>query len=223
MRLHKFLAHAGVASRRKAEVLIKRGKVTVNDLPVGSEGTMVNPERDIVKVAGKKVSLTSNYTYIALHKPAGYISSTSSIDGKTVLKLIKSKTRLYPVGRLDKYSSGLLILTNDGDFANKLTHPRYESEKEYFITLDQELKPEDIKKLEKGMMVAGKKVRGIKVLSSQNKSARVILKEGVNRQIRRMFGKLGYTVTRLKRVRIGKLELGELKEGQWRKIDKKDV
>ena len=116
-----------------------------------------------------------------------------------------------------------MLLTNDGELANRITHPKFGSEKEYFIVLDQDLRSEDIKKLERGMKIAGQKIQPVRVVMAKNKSARLILREGINRQIRKMLGFLGYTVIKLKRIRINKLELGELKEGQWRMIDKKEL
>ncbi|MDX9893002.1 MAG: pseudouridine synthase [Patescibacteria group bacterium] len=223
IRLQKFLADAGVASRRSAEQFITDGKIKVNGKIVKTLGTKIDELNDQVEYNGKIVKLGLNKIYLMIHKPVGYISSVSNSQGKSVLQLVKSSQRLYPVGRLDKDSSGLLILTNDGELANYLTHPRYESEKEYFVILDQTLSPEAIAKLEKGMTIGGQRVKGIKVVMSQNKSARLILKEGINRQIRRMLGKLGYTVIRLKRIRLGKLELGQLEPGQSRPINKSDI
>jgi len=223
MRLQKFLAQAGIASRRKAEELIEAGKIKVNGRIVNQLGTKVDETKDEVEYQGKMIKPAEKKIYIALNKPAGYISSASNSQGKSILSLVKIKERVFPVGRLDKDSSGLIILTDDGELANQITHPRYENEKEYFVVLDQNLKPEDIKKLEKGLTIAGKKLQPVKVIMAKNKSARLVLKEGINRQIRRMLGKLGYTVVRLKRIRIGKLELEELKEGQWKKIRKDDI
>jgi len=222
MRLQKFLATAGIASRRKAEELIIAGKIKVDGEIVTKLGSTVG-QQDQVEYDGKIVKIKKDKTYLALNKPVGYICSTDRLQGKSVLDLIKIKERIYPVGRLDKDSSGLLILTNDGELANQLTHPRFGGEKEYFVILDQDLKPDDIKKLEKGIILAGRKLQPVKVITAKNKSARLVLKEGINRQVRRMLGKLGYTVIRLKRVRIGKLELGDLKEGEWRKIKKEEL
>ncbi len=223
MRLQKFLADAGIASRRQAEKLIADRKIMVNNKIVTKPGTTVDPSNDQIIYNNKVITLSSNKIYIALHKPVGYVSSSSSEQGKSVLDLVKVKERVYPVGRLDKDSSGLIILSNDGELTNKITHPKFGHDKEYFLVLDQDLKSEDIKKLEKGITMQGKKIKGIKVAMAKNKSARFILQEGVNRQIRRMLGKLGYTAIKLKRVRIGKLELQDLKPGQWKKINKSDI
>lgn len=224
IRLQKFLADAGVASRRQAETLITAGKVTVNGMAVTKLGTTVDADRDVVTCNGEPVTIKTEKVYLAVHKPVGYISSTSDGQGKSILSIIGSKERIYPVGRLDKDSCGLLILTNDGEFTNRLTHARFGAEKEYFVVLDQDLRSEDIKRMEKGMRLPnGTRLRPVKVTMAKNKSARLILTEGVNRQIRRMLGLLGYTVVKLKRIRIGKLELGELKPGKWRNIKPEDV
>ena len=223
IRLQKFLADAGVASRRKAEELITAGKIKVNGSVVTKLGTSINPDKDQVEYNDQIIKQSDEKIYIALNKPLGYVSSATDNEGQSVLNLVKTKQRVYPVGRLDKDSTGLMILTNDGELTNKITHPRYGSEKEYFVVLDADLKPDHIKKLEKGMTLEGKRVQGIKVVSAQNKSARLILKEGINRQIRKMMGKLGYKVIKLKRIRIGKLELGDLKEGESKKIKRTDI
>lgn len=223
MRLQKFLAQAGIASRRKAEVLIEAGKIKVNGKKITKLGTVIDPANDVIEHNNQQITLASDLIYIALNKPAGVVSSASNDQGKSVLDLVKVKQRVYPVGRLDKDSTGLMILTNDGDFANQITHPRYGSSKEYFVILDRDLQAKDIKDMESGMRLSGKKLSGIKVVSAKNKSARLILSEGVNRQIRRMLGRLGYTVKKLKRIRIGKLELKNLPSGQWEEIKKQDV
>jgi len=223
IRLQKFLANAGVTSRRKAEELIATGKIEINGQITTALGTKIDETEDIVKFNGQVVKAATEKIYLAINKPAGYVSSASGKQGKSVLELVKMKQRIYPVGRLDKDSSGLMILTNDGEFANQLTHARYGCPKEYFVTLDQDLRPEHQKILEKGMMLAGKKLRPVKVAAAKNKSATIVLQEGVNRQIRRMLGRLGYTVVKLKRIKIGKLELGSLAAGQWQKIKKEEV
>ncbi|MFA6410614.1 MAG: pseudouridine synthase [Candidatus Buchananbacteria bacterium] len=223
MRLQKFLSQAGVASRRQSEELITEGKIKVNDEVVTKLGTVVDENDDEVKYNDKIVKLATQKIYIALNKPTGYISSASDSQGNSVLDLVKVKTRIYPVGRLDKESSGLIILTNDGEFTNLATHPRYGCHKEYFVVLDQDFKLEDIKKFESGLMLEGKKLQPVKVLMAKNKSCKIVLREGINRQIRRMFGQLGYTVIKLKRIKIGNLELGNLAEGKWQKITKEQV
>jgi 23S rRNA pseudouridine2605 synthase len=222
MRLQKFLAQAGIASRRKAEELIRAGKVMVNRQVATKLGITVDENDDEIVYNGKVVSLVKNKIYFSLNKPIGYISSASRQQGKSVMDLIKTKERVYPVGRLDKDSSGLIILTNDGEFANLVTHPRYGCSKEYFAVLNRDLVPADIIKLEKGLMIDGKKAKA-KIVMAKNQSVRLILNEGLNRQIRKMLGQLGYEVKKLKRIKIGKLELGDLPEGQSRTISKNDV
>lgn len=223
MRLQKFLAAAGVTSRRAAEELITEGKIKVNNKVITKLGTTVDENLDVVEFNNKIIELPDHKIYIALHKPVGYICSTNEDQGKTIMNLVKSKERIFPVGRLDQDSSGLIILTNDGEFANRITHPRYGSEKEYFVTLDRDLAEADIKKIQQGLTIDGKKLRAVKVVDARNKSAKMILKEGVNRQIRRMLGRLGYTVIKLKRIRIGKLELGDLAIGESKNINKEDI
>jgi len=244
IRLQKHIADLGIASRRKAEELISDGKVKVNGKVITKQGTKVDPEKDKVKVDNKKSKikniLPTNQTstskiYIALHKPVGYITSASSEQGKSVLDLIKKENgtgimrrdvheRIYPVGRLDKDSEGLILLTNDGDLTNKLTHPRYEHEKEYEISLDKPLSRDAKKVLEKGMSIGDEFVQGIKIKKQIKKgrqtSITAVLKEGKNRQIRRMFGRLGYDVKSLKRTRIVKLRLGVIPVGRWRFVKK---
>ena len=223
IRLQKFIADAGITSRRKAEELITAGKIKVNGKIVTTLGTKVDPIFDQVEYNGTQIKPTEQKIYLAIHKPVGVISSTSDVQGKTVLDLVKSPHRLFPVGRLDKDSSGLLILTNDGDFANQILHPKFGAEKEYFVVTDINFEQKDIHKLQQPMVVGGKKIRPVKVVSIENDSLRLILHEGVNRQIRRMLGRLGYTVKKLKRIRIGKLELGSLKAGEWKEISPTDI
>ena len=223
IRLQKFLADAGIASRRKAEELITAGLVKVNGQVTTKLGTSIDEFSDEIKYNNKIVSASEQKIYLALNKPVGYISSASDQQGQTVLSLVKLKTRIYPVGRLDKDSSGLMILTNDGDFANIITHPKFGCHKEYFVVLDQDLKPSDIEKLQTGLMLDGKRLAPAKVLMAKNKYCRLVLRQGLNRQIRRLFGQLGYSVIKLKRTKIGKLELGDLPEGKWREIRKEGV
>ncbi len=234
MRLQKFLALAGVASRRKSEELILQGKIKVNGIILKQLGTQVNENRDTVEYEGKIIKVHNNKIYIALNKPLNYISSTSSVQGKSILELLKKSTthkqpsiteRLYPVGRLDKDSRGLIILTNDGDFAYKLTQAKYEYEKEYEVEINKKFNSADKKVLERGMTIEGKSIRGIKVKILTSKKLQMILKEGINRQIRKMLAQLEYKVLDLKRIRIAKLKIADLdlKEGEWKKINKSDI
>ncbi len=242
IRLQKHIANLGICSRRKAEKFIADGKVKVNDKIIKELGTKVDPEVDIVKVEGSEnipppVS-SSRYIYIILNKPVGYISSTTNDQGDSVLDLLTKHNcvgrdkididrRVYPVGRLDKDSEGLVLLTNDGDLTNELTHPKYEHGKEYEVTVDKPLTKDIRKVLENGMNIDDEFVQGIEIKKEFNKGRRtiitVILKEGKNRQIRKMFGNLEYHVQALKRTRINKLKLGVLPTGKWKQIKKQDI
>ena len=202
MRLQKFLSHAGVSSRRAAEELIKQGKIKVNGQIITQLGTEIDEYKDRVDYNNKFIKLPEKFIYLALNKPVGYICSQNNEQGKTIFDLIKSKERLFSVGRLDKDSSGLLLLTNDGEFANEMTHPRYEKEKEYFVVLDRNLTPQDKERIERGIMIDGKKLQPCKIDLGKNNSYKIIIKEGINRQIRRMLGRFGYDVKKLKRIRV---------------------
>ena len=229
MRLQKFIANAGYCSRRKAEELIKEQKVLVDE-KTAKIGDVVESAINVVKIGNRIIATKkANNVYIALNKPTGYICSSTSKQGETVLDLISSQDkkrarRLYCVGRLDKNSSGLVLLTNDGEITNKLTHPRFEHEKKYEVTINKQIATEDRATLEKGMKIDGNKLLGIKIFSTQkvqkNFRITIILKEGKNRQIRKMFGKLGYNIISLKRISIGKIQLGNLKLGKYKYIDR---
>ena len=225
IRLQKYISGQGICSRRKAEELIKSGLIKVNG-SIAEIGTKVDPDKDKVKIQNSKLEISDSKIYIALNKPIGYITSTSNKQGKSVIDLIdkqKIKQRIYPVGRLDKDSEGLVLLTNDGELTNTLTHPRYEHDKEYEIILDKSLSTKDKKILESGMNI-GKDVRGIKIKKTKNsKKYRLVLQEGKNRQIRKMIGRLGYNLILLKRIRINKLRLGDLSSGEYKIVKKKDI
>lgn len=242
IRLQKHIANMGICSRRKAEVLIAEGKVTVNGDVVTDMGVKIDPATDTVEVEGTELEIqkaaAKNAVYIALHKPTGYITSTTDEQGDSVMLLLddvnnigKDKTpldaRVFPVGRLDKDSEGLVLLTNDGGLTNQLTHPRYEHEKEYEVTIPEPLTKDAQKVLENGMIIDDQEVHGIEIKKSFNKGKRtivtVILKEGKNRQIRKMFGQLGHTVQSLKRVRMSKLKLGVLPVGRWKYVKREDI
>ncbi|MFZ5365457.1 MAG: pseudouridine synthase [Patescibacteria group bacterium] len=224
IRLQKYLADCGIASRRQAEVFIAQGKVTVNGEVVRALGTKVGP-RDKVEFKGHVAKPERKKVYIMLNKPVGYLSTVKKgkEKGKTVLELVKGSARVFPVGRLDKESSGLLILTNDGDLALKLTHPRYEKEKEYEVAITRPLTDEFLKKMRSGVKIDGKKTSPAKVIPRGVKKFNIILKEGRKRQIRRMCEALGCGVISLRRIRINKLTLGDLKMGNCRNLTEKEV
>lgn len=225
MRLNKFIAQAGVCSRRKADELIENGQIKVNGRIVKELGTVIDEVKDDIYIGKRKLELAQQKVYFALNKPVNYITSATSAQGKSVMELVKTiKERVFPVGRLDKDSCGLIILTDDGDFAYKLTQAKFECEKEYEVTLDRPLLDKDKRLFERGLELEGKKLHPVKVVSGLfGNKVNLILKEGVNRQIRRMAEKQGYEVKDLKRVRIGKLKLGNLKEGGYIRISPLDV
>jgi 23S rRNA pseudouridine2605 synthase len=214
IRLNKYLADSGIASRRKAELFILDGKVKINGKIITQLGTKVDPNLDIVEVDDQVVKPEAKKIVIMLNKPIGYVCTTRSFKGeKNVLDLVNSDFRLYPIGRLDKDSSGLILLTNDGDLALKLSHPRYEKEKEYEVEVHQELSSDFLESLKRGVILDDEKTLPVTVKQLTSKSFSIILKQGKKRQIRRMCGLFDYTVLKLKRVRINNLELGDLESG----------
>lgn len=228
MRLQKYLAEAGVASRRKSEDLIVQGRVEVNGAKIIELGTRVVPG-DIVKVDGKAVRREEKQVYIMLNKPAGFVTtSKDQFSRKTVLDLIQGvEERIYPVGRLDYETSGLLLLTNDGELAFKLTHPGHQIEKVYQARISGFLDEKEIKSLEKGIKIedyvtAPAKVRLVEKLTDGS-VWEITIHEGRNRQVRKMFEALGRTVLKLRRVATGPLKLEGLEEGKWRFLNDKEV
>jgi 23S rRNA pseudouridine2605 synthase len=220
MRLNRFLAAAGVASRRKCDELITDGRVTING-QVCTDFSAQPGERDHVKVDGKLVHVERALT-IALHKPAGFVSTRSDPRARdTIFDLFPPKfPRLFNIGRLDAQSEGLLLLTNDGDLTQRLTHPRYKIEKEYEVTLDRRWDNAPTQKLLRGIVLDGKRARISSVYALGPTRLQVTLRQGLNQQIRRMFYAVGYEVKRLVRIRIGNLRLGDLPRGQWRLLAK---
>ena len=222
VRLNKYIANCGVCARRKADELIRQGKVKVNGKTVVDLATKVDIDKDVVEVEDRLLDYKKrkeDKIYIALYKPRGYVSTTRKYKNeKNVLDLVDTDDRLYPAGRLDKDSEGLIILTNDGEYANLITHPRYEHEKEYIVWIDKPLKDQDILRVQKGIEVDGISypVKRIKKISSRK--INIILTQGKKRHIRVIFKYLGYQVERLLRVRIDNIRLGKLMPGQWRKI-----
>ena len=223
MRLNRYLAAAGIGSRRKCDELIAAGRVTINGRVCTDFSAQPNP-RDHVKVGGKLVHVDRPLT-IAFHKPAGFVSTRSDPHARdTIYDLIPGKfPRVFNVGRLDTQSEGLLILTNDGNLAQRLTHPRFKIEKEYEVMLDREwdasLKP----KLLRGIFLDGKRAQIERLHALAPTRLRVILRQGMNRQIRRMFAALGYDVKHLVRIRIGKIRLGDLPRGHWRILSQREI
>lgn len=222
-RLQKLIAAAGICSRRKAEELILSGKVKVNGTVVDTLGFKATPE-DEITVNGEKLKREEK-VYFILNKPKNIITSvTDDKDRKTVVDLIETDYRIYPVGRLDYDSQGLLLLTNDGELTNLLIHPKFEIEKTYEVTINGLITEEEIKKLRKGVVIDGYKTDYAKIyLQNQNENKKtshllVTIHEGRNRQIRKMFETLNYDVIRLNRIKEGILELGNMRPGEYRKL-----
>lgn len=228
VRLQKYLSECGVASRRKSEDLIAAGKVKVNGKPAAI-GDKINPARDTVTVAGRKIVKSKTHTYIMLHKPRGFITTLSDEMGrKCVAQLIEDVgTRVYPVGRLDRDSEGMLLLTDDGDFANAMTHPTKHVPKTYRVTVRPSVSEEQITALTTGIEIDGRMTMPSEVRVLERREGRVVLEiiiyEGRNRQIRKMCEALGLEVARLKRTQIGSVKLGMLKQGDWRNLTDDEV
>lgn len=224
MRLQKFLANSGICSRRNAEKLILEGKITVNGKIITELGTKVNPEEDQILYNGKQIKLQDKYVYILLNKPIGYVTTVKEQFGRpTVMDLVKGVNyNLLPVGRLDMYTSGALILTNDGDFIFKVTHPKNEVEKIYNATVRGIVNGDDIKKLENGVKIdeyisGDAKAKILKVDEEKNISrVQITIHEGKNREVRKMFQAIGKNVIALHRARIGNIDVKDLKIGSWR-------
>lgn len=216
MRLHKYLSTAGVCSRRQGEEYIKNGRIRVNGQVITAVGTKIDPDTDRVEFDGKLVEMTANPVYIALNKPRGYVTSCSHPGEKIVLDLVDIPERIYPVGRLDKDSIGLLLLTNDGRLHHRLSHPSYDHEKEYNVTVSKPISNSALQRIARGMPLMGTKTREAAVERISSRRFRIVLREGKNRQIRRMINKVGNRVTRLKRTRVSNIRLGKLAEGNWR-------
>ncbi len=223
IRLNKYLASCGVASRRKSDMLILEGKVAVNGKIVTEVGTSINEKKDKVTCDGKELSLPSSFVYIKLNKPKGYICSASDEKGrKTIYDLVKTEERLFSIGRLDYDTEGLIILTNDGDFANKVGHPSFSLEKEYQVTVEGKVLESELAVMRKGAVVDGERMppAKVKIIGFEEKSTKlsVIINEGQNRQVRRMFEAIGKVIILLKRVRIGGVRLGGLSRGEYRDL-----
>ena len=224
-RINKFIADSGITSRRKAEDLILQGRVSVNDSVVENLSYRINPDRDHVFIDGERIKIKRNVYYL-LNKPRGVVSSTKDEKNRnTVIDLVKSKERIFPVGRLDYNTTGVLILTNDGEFSNLLTHPKNNVPKKYEVKLNKELVEKDKLKLTKGILVDRKKGRFINVKfvnRTDNKYVEVECVEGRNRFVKKMFETLGYNVKRLNRSYFADLK-PDIPLGKYRELSKKEV
>ncbi|MCX7904103.1 MAG: rRNA pseudouridine synthase [Caloramator sp.] len=226
-RIQKYIARCGIASRRKAEELIRQGKVKVNGELI-KDIILINPERDIVEVNGKVIKPEERKVYIMLNKPVGYVTTVKDEKGRrTVLDLIDVKERIYPVGRLDYDTSGLLILTNDGDFAYKLMHPSKEVDKVYIAEVEGIPTEKELDMFRNGLKIEDyiTSKAEIEILKIKDKNAivKIVIHEGRNRQVRKMCEKIGHKVIKLKRVQIGKIKLGSLEIGKWRYLKKEEI
>lgn len=230
VRLQKYLAEAGVASRRKAEELIKQGKIKVNNEEVTELGTKINPSKDKVEYEGKIVTIQQEKVYILLNKPIGYVTTAKDqFNRDSVLDLVKVKQRIVPVGRLDMYTSGALILTNDGDFVYQVTHPKHEIEKTYTVTIKGIVKKEEIDMLKKGAKIENyitrpAKVKILKTDEEKNQSRlEITIHEGKNRQVRKMCETIGHQVLALHRSKIAGIGVKDLPLGKWRYLREQEV
>lgn len=223
MRLQKFLSKAGICSRRKGEEHIQAGRVSVNGKIITELGTKIDPAKDRVAFNGEVVTLKNDLVYIALNKPEGYVTTCSQPGEKIVLDLIDIPQRVFPIGRLDKDSTGLLVLTNDGDLHHRLLHPSFDHEKEYDVMVSKPITDGALRRIAKGMPMMGTKTRPAEISRISSKRFRIVLKEGKNRQIRRMVRKVGNHVTHLKRLRVSDIDLKNLKKGTWRYLTEAEI
>lgn len=229
MRLNKFLSKTGIVSRRGADRMILSGKVSVNDMVVTELGSVIDEKNDTVSVDGKTLSLPKEFLYLALNKPVGYLVTLNDKFGRpTVMELMgEYRKKVRPIGRLDLDSSGLLLFTNDGEFAFRLSHPRYEIDKKYLVKCESFITDESISRLEKGIELDDGITSPaiIKLISRTKAFCRfyITIHEGRKRQIRRMCSAIGSEVLTLRRISIGKIELGDLKPGKYRSLEKTEI
>ena len=230
-RLQKFIANQGICSRRKAEEYITSGRIKVNGNVIMELGTKIDPNKDIIEVDGKKISnIAGKKVYILLNKPIGYVTTTrDQFNRNTVLDLVNVKEKVLPVGRLDMYTSGAIILSNDGDFIYKITHPKYEVEKTYNVTLKGQVTDEEIEQLKNGVQienyVTGKaKVKILRIDKEKDLSrVEIIIHEGKNREVRKMCEAIGRKVLALHRTKIGNISVKDLRLGTWRYLKPNEI
>lgn len=230
IRLQKYMASSGIASRRKCEEYILQGKVKVNGEVITELGTKINPLNDKVEFEGEKIGKEEKFVYILLNKPIGYVTTANDQFGRDdVLDLVKVKERVVPVGRLDMYTSGALILTNDGDFVYKITHPKHEINKTYTVTLKGIITKEEVLKLQKGVDIGDyiTKPAKVKILKTDEEKQisrlEIVIHEGKNRQVRRMCEAVGRKVLALHRTKIGEISVKDIELGKWRYLKKEEV
>lgn len=228
MRINKFIAGSTSFSRRKADELIMQGKVFLNEKRVQNLGINIDPLKDIIKISEKNINPKNKNIYLALNKPAGYVSTRSDeLNRQTVMDLIPKNMNLKPVGRLDLETEGLLLFSNDGEFINRFTHPKFECEKEYFVKIKGELTMAEKQKLESGIIFDSKQTSKAKIViiksSKKETFLRIVIHEGRKRQIRKMFDYISHPVKYLQRIRIGKIQLGQLEKGKFRLLTQKEI
>ncbi|NLM04764.1 MAG: rRNA pseudouridine synthase [Clostridiales bacterium] len=228
MRLQKFLAQSGIASRRKSEELIKNGIIKVNNKIISEMGYKIDPEKDKIYVNDKEIKINNNKIYIMLNKPVGYITTLSDeFNRKKVIDLINIKERIFPIGRLDYDTSGLLLLTNDGDLTHKLTHPSFEIIKTYIAKVKGILTKDEIKNFENGLMIEDYITSPAKLdvirTNTDNSIIKISIREGKNRQVRKMCAAIGHPVIDLKRIAIDNITLGNLPEGEYRYLSDREI
>lgn len=228
MRINKFMAECGVASRRACDEMILEGRVKVNGKKIDTPGLEINEFNDAVTLDGRRIMLVSKKYYIMLHKPKGYVTTVKDDKGrKTVMELIKIRSRLYPVGRLDYDTEGLLLLTNDGQLAYALTHPSHEVPKTYIAKIKGKISDTEVRQLRKGVEIDGKMTLPavVKIIETDDEFSRVevTIKEGRNHQIKKMFEVVGKEVVFLKRTAIGPLKLGGLGRGEYKNLTSKEI
>lgn len=219
--LNKFISSTGICSRREAEKLIIEGRVTINGKPTQLGNRVL--QNDVVKVDGRPLKHKPKTLYIALNKPVGVVSTTDSRERNNIVKAVNHPQRLFPVGRLDKPSEGLIFLTNDGDIVNKILRAGNNHEKEYIVSVNKIIDDDFIKKMSNGIPILGTVTKKCRVEKVSQKVFKIILVQGLNRQIRRMCEYLEYEVTKLKRTRIMNVELGNLKPGDWRELTDEEL
>ena len=230
VRLQKYLANCGIASRRKAEELITSGKISVNGEVIAELGTKINPSKDKVVYNGKEVKVEEEHVYILLNKPIGYVTTAKDQFGRdSVMDLVKVKERVVPVGRLDMYTSGALILTNDGDFVYQVTHPKHEIEKTYTVTIKGIVTDKEVERLRKGIRIDDyiTKEAKVKILKTDEEKSQsrleITIHEGKNRQVRKMCEAIGHKVLALHRSKIAGIGVKDLSLGKWRYLSKEEV
>lgn len=216
MRINKFISETGFCSRREADKLVEGGRVTINGVTaeLGSQAE----HGDDVRVDGTRIGAHKQHVYIALNKPVGIVSTTEMHVKENIVDFVKHQERIFPIGRLDKDSEGLILLTNDGDIVNRILRAEGKHDKEYIVTVDKPVTPSFVKGMSEGVRVLGSMTLPCQVTRIGERTFRIILNEGRNRQIRRMCSAFGYQVRRLKRVRIMNIELGTLPSGKWRDL-----